>query len=289
MHCLDRTSYQTCTLAPVKELVTLVLLVDSTTKHGEELVRAYGKVLTKHRYRNLRVYFACYCKHRNWYGDLLSQCPCLPRDEVVMRVSGCVCGDVATAMLLFGAKKQLLLFPEKFEVVCELYRGLKREGQEGEGAGQEERGRRCQKRGVARDKAAKRNHEVGKVLGNTFGYESSSSESDDCSHGSDDSSHMPHPLDGSGDSSHMPCPLHAGSDCSHESGDKGSDGDHLADMPHPLSASPAHRPHPLDPSGRGTPSLVEQVHTHFGNWCERLADGTLKRYGVEAWPEWPRP
>ena len=227
------------------------------------------------------MYFVCYRKHRNWYGDVLSQCLSLPQDEVAVRASGCVCGGVATAMVLFGAKKQLLLFPEKFEVVHELYRGVKREQQEGggggagqeggEGEGQggrggegEEGSGRCHKR---TDRTSK---SVGKVLGNAFGYESSSSESD-CSHGSGDSSHMPHPSGGSGDSSHTPSSLH------------GSDEDHLAD-------SSTHNTHPSDPSvNRETPSLVEQVHAHFGNWCERLADGTLKRYSVEAWPEWPHP
>ena len=33
-------------------------------------------------------------------------------------------------------------------------------------------------------------------------------------------------------------------------------------------------------------SLVDQVTHSFGNWLDRLADGSLRRHAISKWPEW---
>lgn len=33
-------------------------------------------------------------------------------------------------------------------------------------------------------------------------------------------------------------------------------------------------------------ALVRQVILGFGNWLERLADGSLRRYSIQEWPDW---
>lgn len=227
---------------------------------------------------------------------MLSQCPQLSRNEVASRVRGCVNGGVATAVLLFGAKKQLALFPESFDVVLKLCRGLEegtdrrganeKEGREEtgvEGMGEEGGERRPEKKGgerrpekrggerrpekrdgkdenvavrkeTNRPMDVKNKREVGGILGSVFGYESSDEES--------------------GDSSDP-----------NQQYDEDDDG-----VQHrPQSANSAHHD-PRPPSagvGRRTAGL-EQVSTSFENWCERMGDGSLRRCGVEVWPEWTR-
>lgn len=179
----------------------------------------------------------------------------MSHNEAKWRVKGCVSGDVATAVLLFGAKKQLVLFPERFSVVWELCggRGVEEGGGEGKGMarhkeGEEASGKKCRKR------------EVGGVLGSVFGYESSG----------DESTSDPHRQFTNG---------------------RWSVTEEVRDgLVHAEPASCDSHPASGDGNGRrsgvGCPGLVEQVNTSFQNWCERMGDGSLKRCGVEVWPEW---
>lgn len=266
IHPLDTQSYERYVLSPVKGMIALVLMVDNTTKQGEGLVDAYGKILARHRYGNLHLFFACYHKQQRWFFNLLSQSPQLTQTEVACRARGCVNGGVATAILLFGAKRQMALFPDKFDLVLKLCRGMedkRREGRKEEGGdcsgGEEctrEEDRRQEKRNEERastdlgkvENVKSNRREVGGVLGSMFGYESSDEVDKDIS-------------------SH-----------SVEYGDSREVGVEV------VHCRPAHEPHP---PGGGSPSrLVEQVNTYFENWCERMGDGSLRRCGVEAWPEW---
>ena len=256
-------------------MIALVLMVDNTTKQGEELVKAYGKILTRHRYGNLRLFFACYHKQWKWFFDLLSESPQLTQTEVACRVRGCVNGGVATAILLFGAKRQMALFPDKFDVVLEMSRGLEDRSEEGKGeAGEssggrrtrEEDGRRRQEKRKeeneivdkvnrpmdVRNRSTKSNRkEVGGILGSVFGYESSDEEI-----GEEGSDHSPQ--------------------CSNGEGQVGRGGVEIVHSEPPTASS-----NPSPPT-----QLVEQVNTYFENWCERMGDGSLRRCGVEAWPAW---
>lgn len=241
---LNSQSYETCVLSPSRGLVTLVLLVDNTTKQGEELAKAYGRILSRHHYGNLRLLFACYHKHWRWFLDLLNQCPEIVHNEAAWRVKGCVSGGVATAVLLFGAKKQLALFPEQFDVVWELCREEEGEGREGEGTARWKQGEGSPGGGVEGTNCTKR--DVGGVLGSVFGYESSSE----------------------------------------DSGDNSAPDQQFADgkeQVHERLVQPGRRCSAGCPAG-----LVEQVDTSFENWCERMGDGSLRRCGVEVWPEWTR-
>lgn len=296
---MDSQSYESCVLSPIRGLITLVLLVDNTTKQGEEL-NAYGKILSRHRYGNLRLFYVSYHKHWRWLFDLLSQCPQLTRNEVAWRVRGCVNGGVATAVLLFGAKKQLVLFPECFDVVLKLCRGLEegidRRGKQEKGGreekeevevmgeeeeweeigGEETRGgkgrlgvkdenvvvRNKTNRPVVRNR--RRKSELGGILGSVFGYESSGEESGD--HSSDPNQHS----EDDGDV---------------QLGRRGVEEVEEVDFRPAHAAGSVNSVHhePCSPSVGHT---VEQVSTNFENWCEKMADGSLRRCDVEVWPEW---
>lgn len=240
---LDSTSYSHFVLRPHEgpAVCTLVLLVDRTSRQkGEELIRAYGGVLSRFRYRNLQTFFLCHRGNRKWFEGVLKSCPDLSPEEVELRIRGCDSGGVATAVLLFGAKKQLVLFPNKFEVVRRLC-----------GGGAEGGGRGGAPSDVGDDSSASgrsgsdnlRHREVGRVLGNTLGYESSEEEA-------------------SGEE---------------EAGLRSHDTSKL---------NSTHKPHA---GGERYLELMGQVRDSFQHWCERLADGSLKRYRVEVWPEWTHP
>jgi hypothetical protein len=184
---------------------------------------------------------------------------------------------VATAILLFGAKKQLALFPEKIDAVVELCRGLdERIEEESESEGEKRRGGRGERNsgveGVMDDRCVavgtrkgskhplgirKKNtepkKEVGGVLGSLLGYESSADDDDDSDESTSNSNHSDN-----------------------------NDQQRSEDRP-TQSSNSNHQPHPL--SGNMA-DLVEQVNTNFENWCERMGDGSLRRCGVEEWPEW---
>lgn len=230
-------------------MCTLVLLVDQVSQQkGEELIRAYGSVLSRFRYRNLRPLFLCHRLNSGWFGRLLGACPDLSPDEAELRVRGCENEGVATAVLLLGAKKQLVLFPNKFEAV----RGLCERGGGRVGRG----GAWSEREGGLSGGESLRQRDVGEVLGNTLGYESSDDDEEEREGGSTES-------EGEG------------------AGPGRSSRSHHA--PYSNSTHTAHS------DGERYLELVRQVQEGFQHWCERLADGSLRRYRVQAWPEWTQP
>ena len=232
----------------------MILLIENFTKHGQQLLKAYGKVLKKHRYGNLRLFFLCYRSNGRWFEELLDGTTTLNRREAGLRVRGCISGRVATAIVIFGAKKQLVLFPEEFEVVrnlCEDEEG--REGSEEESS--------IRKEAVTGKSTGIDSKSVGKILGNTLGYESS----DEDESSGENSGHLERQYEpyGEGLQAHVK-----------------SRNEHT----HPLGGH-AHRPCPPTVE-QSHLALVEQVCDGFENWCDRLADGSLRRHSVEAWPPW---
>ena len=164
---------------------------------------------------------------------------------------------MASAVLLIGVKKQLVLFPNRLEVVQQLCAGP-REEERGGASSLRSRGRDLSQRGVASSQGARegvrRRGEVGKVLGNTLGYESDDEEEDEVDILTSRKRVEPE-----------------------------------SDKPHPSGSDPTHQPCPQSLEEECQRELVRQVCVGFRHWCERLADGTLKRYSVEAWPEWTHP
>ena len=272
---LNRQNYSKLVKEPTRGVVSLVLLVDTAHDVGREVLAEFAKVLKKYPFRNLELFYLCYRTNCNWLGHVIGVCPQLRKDEIELRVKGCVVGRVATAVCLIGAKKQILLFPEKLETVLELYSNgkegrtccrdpLSREKKEESGEGSLKREEEVRSRveeegsleGTVEDECDRtlnqrdfgvlvseraRNHSrpnnVGETLGKSLGYETSSDE------------------EGRGDRENK----------SQFSTEKYSD------------ESP-------DPAGSLGP--VVQVGERFSNWMERLADGSLTRYSVEAWPDW---
>lgn len=163
---------------------------------------------------------------------MLRCCPQLDSEEVEFREKGCVSGGVATAMLLFGAKKRFVLFPEKFEVVQELCG-------RGERIGGGERGVSSENLSTGQ---SLRRRQVGEVLGTALGYETSDEE----------------------------------------------DSDSNSKDEHPSPVNSTYKLHPHTGDGLYM-ELTEQVCGSFENWCERLGDGSLRRYSVEVWPQWTHP
>ena len=269
---LNSKSYTNYVLNPEKGIVTMILLVDNTTNHGQHLLKTYGKVLSKHRYGNLHLFFLCYHKNRAWFEELLARTSTLERQEAEWRLKGCVSGRVATAMLLFGAKKQLVLFPDDFEVVRQLCvgggEGGGREGDTDDDVLRQDRSISKNSLSSAKTRAKNSNKTVGNILGSTLGYESSdeNTESDSFEDGDD---HLSEER-GLSESSREGSPTH-GNAVRHRHSRPASNRTH---QPHPLSAEECHS------------SLVEQVCGGFENWCDRLADGSLRRHSVEAWPDW---
>ncbi len=268
---LNSESYDGCVLNPERGTVTLVILVDNTTKHGQQLLRAYGKVLNKHRYGNLHLFYLCHRSNGAWFEELLARTSTLDREEAGWRVKGCVSGRVATAMVLFGGKRQLVLFPEKFEVVQRLCvedggRGKGRE-MENDSLGQD-----SNRKEAAEGTSGVKNKSVGKILGDTLGYESSD---EGASSSEEGSSHLEwyekresehYDSKRNGQSTH------------------GKLGSRIHHHTHPASGH-THKPHPLGGMEETHLALMEQVGNSFETWCERLADGSLRRHSVEAWPQ----
>lgn len=236
-------------LRPAKGIITLVLLVDKTAEHCNELLAVYGKVLSKHRYGNLRLFFLCRQSNGEWFERVLGCVTQLSQEEVEWRVKGCARGWVASAVLLFGPRLQLALFPENVQDVrklCEVGGGGRPTSSSGRSFGQDgESGRSPNLEDGGRT-------EVGHVLGNTLGYESSDEDTPDSAE--EHRTHKPDPS--STYQSHDPAELHP--------------------------------PHNIE-EVEGDLALVEQVSESFVNWCERLSDGSLHRLRVKAWPEWTHP
>lgn len=207
----------------MKGLISLVVFAE-----GADVLGAFDDTLRKHRYSNLKSFFLNYHSHGDWLGVILSRCLELDAEEVKVRVHACKTGGVATAICLIGSRKQVFLFPSKYELVCALMK--ERIG-----------GRREKKEGGTKST-------VGQRLGTTLGYETDSSEEDEKGSSEEDEKENGH----FATSSYM---QHQVND---ESGGVECD--------------------------RG--ALVHQVVCGFGNWLERLADGSLRRYRMQEWPDW---
>ncbi len=239
--------------------MSLILLVDTTEPKGRDLIVAYGRILTKHRYRNLEIFYLCHHTDGGLFKDILNLSPTLRGEEISLRVRGCLNGAVASAICLIGAKKLFLLFPEKLEAVSELYRAMGSEGS-GESNGVHSSGQGVQLEAGLRNRHYKESgRSVGDTLGNTLGLNESSSD-DDSQDSSGSAHHGSHPQkdrdqeDSSG-STHQRSP--------------------------PQKETAHHGSHP-----QRHQYLLRQVGDDFNCWLERLADGTLQRHHVERWPTW---
>ena len=157
---------------PVKGLVTLIVFSE-----GEEPLGAFEGVLQKHNYSNLKSFHMnCHGRQGAWLERIMSCCLRLDEEEVGVRVRGCKTRCVATAVCLIGSRRQVILFPSEFELVCALMRGR----------GRREAGGRVVPKGS-----------VGRRLGSTLGYETESSEDEKEDHlcVDKDHSHRLHPPD----------------------------------------------------------------------------------------------
>lgn len=155
-------------------MVTLIIFIDSTSppEHVRQHMSVYVRILNRYHYRNLQVFYMCHQTNGNWwYREIMSASPQLSAEEVDMRVQACITGKVASAVVMIAAKKKFILFPGKLETVYELY--------EGKGSHTPSSKRDHASSGVRTLRAGKEDtpvtsqKEVGKILGNTLGYEES--------------------------------------------------------------------------------------------------------------------
>ena len=296
-----------------------------TSEHkAQQLVRTFGSVLRGFPYRNMLSFYLHGRASGEWFRKVLRSSDELSSEEVELRVKGCESGGVATAVLLFGSKRRLILFPNKFELVCQLCEGVasrgegmatrvegvtrgrgvasKREegvasiGEEGVASREEEGVASRGEEGVAsREEEGVASREEEGVASRVEEGVASREEEGVATRGEGVASRrVPEHQDRFGKREglrHREVGQVLGNTLGYESSeDESSTGSEqegaelVGSRSHDYAASnPAHR------SSYEDEELAWQVREYFQHWCERLADGSLKRYRVEEWPEWTHP
>ena len=143
---LDQRGYTELVENAPRGPITLILLVDT---HEEEKARHLKKIFCQvvHKYNSSRMplilYYLCYQTYGTWLPQVLKHCDDMETKDVTAHVNACHSGKTVMILALFIARKQLCIFPE--QVDSDSLEELLYERREV--------------------------HSVGKVLGNTLGFD----------------------------------------------------------------------------------------------------------------------
>ena len=234
------------------EAVTVVVLVNSHKRNRmRAVIRNFEKAVGR---LNHRAYYLCYKTHEWWFGEMLKECSTMYREEAKARLSACYNGGAVTVLALFGARKQLCIFPESV-VVCNGIRTT------------------IEERKIAMNEAAVMQQPAGNVLEDTLGFADAS----------------PQAVNGGGlehDHSHQRSVEPDNNSSGDEEAAAGCDGSNSSGA---LKGGPAA---PLGSSNdRETEQNTERVQggtrPDLEAWLERLVEpnGPV-RYEVQMWPQW---
>ena len=211
--------------------------------------------------------YICYRGRAHWLGGLLKCCAQLPPSEVEARVGCCASGQVATIVALFGSRKQLSIFPESIATLSKSTTSVMANGTVETPLHKQER---------IRDTSQK---SVGHVLGNTLGFDEPDEETE-AEKEIRYSFKQTHKDEVKRDSS-------LGGDNSPGSETKQVESTCTSTCRKAQSAAEYQSSASTVSGGVGSVDpRVLQLSGQLEVWMERLADGSLRRYTVEVWPEW---
>ena len=266
---MDRERYDDIIHNSPRGLVTIVLLVNSHKRDKmKEVTNAFWTAFQGYMNLRINVCYLCYKTNKRWFGDILSHCCGMDPKEADARLSACYNGRVATVLCMLGAKKQLCIFQESVSA-CN---GVTTTREAVEKSSRKER--TVNGVGVMQQS-------VGKVLGDALGFEQEDSHSQAVGSGDNEHLRQGHTHQNSAKTETNSVPESevkaAGSDSSSEASEVGSLGN--------AGDEEGERCQGMSRSGSQADSL-RALSRRLEVWLERLADGSLKRYEVDMWPDW---
>ena len=113
LYTMDRHTYNTFVQDSSRRQIVLVILIN-THHHteAEELLQSFWSIASQYSDHRLKLCYLCYQTHNKWLEGILSECDEIDLSEIKLRASGCLTGQVATVVALLGSRRQFCVFPE---------------------------------------------------------------------------------------------------------------------------------------------------------------------------------